>query len=224
MKQQQSEIGKQLHAALSHRIKERRTSLSSIVYYLYNSQVTSLKIPDFFVANTSAQNQKITINLIKRLNSADIITLADVNSDSDVQLNEALSSKEGYNKIKTISEELNEVMEKGLVATQTLPTREESITSKIQKEMSLFERGATRSNHFQKAYDYILSIRPTSVDVRTSILSGLVFMLKKSNAIKRQNDRRFVFFKVKKKTVTSLKFKTVFVPEIQLYLHRNDNS
>ena len=34
VKQQQSEIGKQLYAALSHRIKERRTSLSSIVYYL----------------------------------------------------------------------------------------------------------------------------------------------------------------------------------------------
>ena len=28
----------------------------------------------------------------------------------------------------------------------------------------------------------------------------------------------------KKKTVTSLKFKTVFAPEIQFYLHRNDNS
>ena len=28
----------------------------------------------------------------------------------------------------------------------------------------------------------------------------------------------------KKKTVISLKFKTVFAPEIQLYLHRNDNS
>ena len=27
-----------------------------------------------------------------------------------------------------------------------------------------------------------------------------------------------------KKTVTSLKFKTIFAPEIQLYLHRNDNS
>ena len=29
---------------------------------------------------------------------------------------------------------------------------------------------------------------------------------------------------IKNKTVTSLKFKTVFAPEIQLYLHRNDNS
>ena len=95
---------------------------------------------------------------------ADIITSADVNSDSDVQLNEALSSKDGYNKIKIISEELNEVMEKGLAATQTLPIRVESITSKIQKEMSLFESGATRDNHLQKAYDYILSIRSTSVE------------------------------------------------------------
>ena len=44
-------------------------------------------------------------------------------------------------------------MEKGLAAIQTLPIRVESITSKIQKEMSLF-----RGNHLQKAYDYILSI------------------------------------------------------------------
>ena len=56
------------------------------------------------------------LNLAGRLNLADIITSADVNSDSNVQLNEGLSSKEGYNKIKTISEELNEVMEKGLAA------------------------------------------------------------------------------------------------------------
>ena len=74
--------------------------------------------------------KKTIRNLIKRLNSANIITSADVNSDIDVQLNEALSSK-CDNKIKTISEELNEVMEKGLAATQTLPIRVESITSKI---------------------------------------------------------------------------------------------
>ena len=85
IKQQQSEIGKQLYAALSHRIKEKRTPLSSIVYYLHNAQVTSSKIPDVFVPNTSAQNKKIVINLIKCINSADIIASADVNSDSDVR-------------------------------------------------------------------------------------------------------------------------------------------
>ena len=37
--------------------------------------------------------------------------------------------------------------------------RVESITYKIQKEMSLFESGATSGNHLQKAFDYILSIR-----------------------------------------------------------------
>ena len=58
------------------------------------------------------KNKKIIINLIKHLNSADVITSADMNSDSDVQLNEALSSKKGYNKIKTISEELNELWKK----------------------------------------------------------------------------------------------------------------
>ena len=87
-----------------------------------------------------------------------------MNSDSDVQLNEALSSKEFDNKIKTISEELNEVMEKGLAPIQTLPIRVESITSKIQKKMSLFESGATRGNQLQKAYGYIQFILPTSVD------------------------------------------------------------
>ena len=55
-------------------------------------------------------------------------------------------------------------MEKRLAATQTLPIRVESITSKIQKEMSLFESGATRGNHLQKAYDYILTIWPRSVE------------------------------------------------------------
>ena len=34
----------------------------------------------------------------------------------------------------------------------------------------------------------------------------------------------YMYSCIKKKTVTSLKFKTVFAPEIQLYLHRNDNS
>ena len=90
---------------------------------------------------------KNIINLITCLNSEDIITSADVNIDNDVLLNEALSSKECDNKIKTISKELNEAMEKGLAATHTLPIRVESITSKIQKEMLLFESGATRGNH-----------------------------------------------------------------------------
>ena len=70
IKQQQSEIGKQLYAASSHRIKERNV----------------------FVPNTIPQNKKIITNQIKRLNSADIITSADLNSD--VQLNKALSNKE----------------------------------------------------------------------------------------------------------------------------------
>ena len=63
-------------------------------------------------------------------------------------------------------------MEKGLAATQTLAIRVESITSKIQKEMSLFESGATRGNHLQKAYDYILSIRPTSVESERAFLAA----------------------------------------------------
>ena len=55
-------------------------------------------------------------------------------------------------------------MKKGLAATQTLPIRVESITYKVQKEMSLFKSGATRGNHLQKAYDDILSIRPIGVE------------------------------------------------------------
>ena len=55
-------------------------------------------------------------------------------------------------------------MEKELAAIQTLPIRVESMTSRIKKEISLFETGATRGNHLQKAYDYILTIRPISVE------------------------------------------------------------
>ena len=106
------------------------------------------------------------------------ITSADVNSDSDVQLNKALSSKECDNKIKSINEELNEVMEKGLAATQTLPIRVESITSKIQKEMLLFESGATRGNHLQKAYDYILPIWPKSVESEQAFSAARVLCSK----------------------------------------------
>lgn len=162
IKQQKSEIGNKLYAALSHRIKERRTPLSSLVYYLHNGQVTSTKITDVFVPNTSNQNKKIIVSMIKRFHPADIASAAD--SSCDVQLNQVLRSDEGDKKVKTISEQLNEVMEKGLIAIRTTPIRVESITSKIEKEMFLFESGGTRGDHLQKVYNYILSIRPTSVE------------------------------------------------------------
>ena len=70
-------------------------------------------------------------------------------------------------------------MEKGLAAPQTLPIRVESITSKIKKEMFLFEIGATGGNYLQKSYYYILSIGPTSV-VSQRLISAAGFLCSKT--------------------------------------------
>ena len=86
-----------------YRILYNRRGLKNVQIVVFNICINQCKNATVFVPNTSLQNKKIIINLIKRLNSADTITLVDVNSDSDVQLNEALSSKEFDNKIKTIS-------------------------------------------------------------------------------------------------------------------------
>ena len=51
--------------------------------------------------------------------------------------------------------------------------------------MLLFESGATRGNHFQKAYDYILPIQPTSVESKRAF-SAAEFLCRKNRT--RLND------------------------------------
>ena len=72
------------------------------------------------------------------------------------------------------------------------PARFETLASKIQKEMTLYENGGRRGDYLERIYSHLMTIKPTSVE------SGRAFSSAGNLVVKirsRLNDGRTMFFK-----------------------------
>lgn len=159
IKEQNCDISRQLFSALSHRIQQRRTQFSSLLMYLHNGHNKFSSMPEIFVSNTNAQNKKIMVDLIKRLDN-----MENIEDEMEVHQEVDLVSDDEIEMPISIEEQLNLAVEKGLNSSRKAPAKTESTSSKIQKEMSLFEGGGSRGDHLQKIYNYLITIKPTSVE------------------------------------------------------------
>lgn len=61
-----------------------------------------------------------------------------------------------------ISDKLNEAIKKGHLPR--IAIRCETLSLKIQRKMLLFENGGTRGDFLQRAYDFLMTIKPTSAE------------------------------------------------------------
>ena len=59
-----------------------------------------------------------------------------------------------------------------------MPIRCETLSAKIQKEMQLFENGGKRDDFSQKVYDFLMTIKPTSVDSERAFSAAGLFATK----------------------------------------------
>jgi len=76
----------------------------------------------------------------------------------------------------SVAEELDKVIKEGYAPMQ--PIRFETMSSKVQKEMSLFENGGRRGDYLERTYSYLMTIKPTSVESERAFSSAGQFVTK----------------------------------------------
>lgn len=110
-----TEISQQLFLALSMRIKERRTDLSSLLQFLHHGHNKVMMLPDIFLLSTNTKNKKIMIDLLNRLNASNLQNESGLNEDFG-----ETSSEDDFvietSELKSMSEQLSDAIQKGLVS------------------------------------------------------------------------------------------------------------
>lgn len=158
----------ELHANLSKRIKQRRLPVASLMQYLHSPAT-------YFCGNEYDTDvyprlpndclQEMVLELLKYDSAAQIFSCNDANKlpseDSPNQVNTTpLSNKELINQqISKISYDDTGRGRVGNVSTAT-----EDILTLLKVEMLLFENGGDRGQLLSKAYRWLRSMKPTSVE------------------------------------------------------------
>lgn len=157
-------IAVKLKAALVRRINERRTSLSSLLHYLHKGHQRYQNLDG--ALSFEHISKTVIINAIVRLNerlSDEAFSSDSVNAESDTGSD-------------TVDESANLSLKEKLQMAKDMimkcDGKQKSTTAKvlsttIRKEMALFEeegQGGTRGTNLRKAYEYLKTVQPTSVE------------------------------------------------------------
>jgi hypothetical protein len=185
LKDANSAISKKLYAALIIRMEERRTDLSGLLQYLHTG-ISNVSGIDFITVPSLTKCRKLIVDLLERLDASNHTALLtadatgssilnkvtlEIDSDSD-SITESICTQE----LLSVAEELDKVIKEGYAPMQ--PIRFETLSSKIQKEMSLFENGGRRGDYLERTYSYLMTIKPTSVESERVFSSAGQFVTK----------------------------------------------
>lgn len=187
-------ISQKLHSALILRMQQRRTDISGVLQYLHNgrTKVQSESETEFVTVHSSIKCRKLIVELLERLDASSPATSPLIAHDSEVTptysnkappeivpdsselLSESLSCS--LEEPLNISDELNEAIKKAHLPR--IPIRCQTLSVKIQKEMLLFENGGTRGDFLQRAYEFLMTIKPTSVESERAFSAAGLFATK----------------------------------------------
>lgn len=164
-------FSKELQVALRQRINERRTVASSTLFYLCNPvkyKNNSARIELGFDSPDTKEIAKFIETLVKRL-SPPPVQEDDYDSEDEVSLDQLRTDKN--QKVVSLKEKLNTLLENAMATSTSssakvipLPLTHKSLVNIIKKEMTLFETGGCRGRNLQLAYEYLMTIPPTSVE------------------------------------------------------------
>ncbi|CAG4943549.1 unnamed protein product [Parnassius apollo] len=162
-------VEKELHASLSKRIKQRRQPVASLMQYLHNPATyfeENEYDADVYPRLPNDCLQEMVLGLLKYDSAAQSFTCNDVNdlptddSQNEVGSNSSLSNKE------LINQQISKIIfdDTRRVGIGNLSTSKEDLLTLLKVEMLLFENGGDRGQLLSKAYRWIRSIKPTSVE------------------------------------------------------------
>ena len=123
--------------------------------------------------------------MLERLNASNpALTRTSVESDTLDLTKEPEMVPESVSNPVSITEELDHVVKEGQSLMQ--PVRYETLLSKIQKEMTLFENGGTCGDHLQRAYSFLMTVKPKSIEAELAFSSAGLFSTKIHNHLDNQ--------------------------------------
>lgn len=178
LQQQNTVLSNQLSQTLHERIQERRTDLTGVLIYLQNPKKYDEEAKNtdrtytFFMPRKVAIRQEIK-KIIERVVVQDDETYAD-----DVFENTPIAgtSATDTDPTLTLKEELEKQLQQEKEIFKKKPDNKQKDFEKIlKKEMTFFESDGIRGEYLTLAYEYILTVQPTSVEAeRAFSASGYI--------------------------------------------------
>lgn len=184
-----SELAKTLAEVLESRIKERRGLHSAVLQYLHSNLSTSTAT-DVFTVPTHEAIRKFIRRLVTRLETT---AADDTQSTSTTSATSAASeddratedNQSSESPAMTVEEQMEAAMRQ---AREVFPSTAQTsvkpqdvsrkIDASIKAEMAVFDSSGQRGRMMEQAYQYLLSVPPTSVEAERAFSAAGVLCTK----------------------------------------------
>ena len=151
-------FSKRLKDVLLTRILERRTNLSAVLNYLHFGKNQPKNYP--FPKVSQQIISKVISDVLERLANADICSDSDLScSDEHIEVVDSLLSISEIN--KKLHDEINNHLNSNVTESiKIIDVKKKS----LKMEMMMFEQSGSRGPLLSLAYEYLLTVKPTSVE------------------------------------------------------------
>ena len=141
-------------------MEERRIDFSGLLQYLHNGK-SSVSGINFITVPSSIKLGKLIVNLLVRQGASKPTALLASNGSENSFWNEfsiKIDSQSDYiQRSLSLAEELDKDIKDEYAQMQTV--RFETLSSKIQKEMTLYENGGRRGDYLERTYSYLMTVK-----------------------------------------------------------------
>lgn len=205
---QSNHLSGKLATTLRKRIKERRTNVFGVLQYLHNNEeFFKTAATEYFTKPSSDEIRMYIVELLERLkyNSTQKCT----NSQPQPSASEAIATSDDDDEELTIAQQLDREINK-VTLNKPISTVNTDLHSIIRVEMCIYDSaGGGREVFLTAAYNYLLSITPTSVEAERAFSSAGYFCNKLRSSLS-------------DKTLNALSFMRSHFQEERLYSGRKN--
>ena len=183
LQKQSSELAKTLADVLGTRIQQRRKVHAAVLQYLH-SNTARQTATDVFLIPSNDTIRKFIRKLISRLEISP--TTSDCTSDSSSSTEETTSSQsqqEAPDEEPSMQQQLEMTMRQSVAPaaqchSSSSQDADKKLDAAIKTEMSVFNSSGRRGRCLERAYQYLLSIPPTSVEAECAFSTAGVLCTK----------------------------------------------
>ncbi|CAF4947379.1 unnamed protein product [Pieris macdunnoughi] len=150
-------LSNELYEALHTRIKERRTIVTGILIYLQNPKKYLEKVNRSDYTFTMPKKKVIRSEMTKILERV-------IQEDTSEEIVEENLDSPSLKKDLTLQEELQLQIQQEATCYSVHPKKEKDFDKVLKKEMTTFESDGVRGEYLSAIHDYLLTIKPTSVE------------------------------------------------------------
>lgn len=200
---QSNDLSAKLATTLRKRIKERRTNVFGVLQYLHNNEeFFKTAATEYFTKPSSDEIRMYIVALLERLKYNS--TQKCVSSQPKPSTSDAIATSDDDDEELTIAQQLEKKINK-VTVNKPISTVNTDLDSIIRVEMCIYDSaGGGREVFLTAAYNYLLSITPTSVEAERAFSSAGYFCNKLRSSL---GD----------KTLNALSFMRSYFQEKRLY-------